>query len=112
MLCWCWVYSADCLFGTKPDNSKPYNAVRPKSGHFQIPVHHGSFEWWSLVCLNIVTINTAIAAIGGDSFLGDSFYWSSVEETESNAGIVNINNGQSSAVLKGSLNSVRAIRSF
>ncbi|MDG2437280.1 MAG: hypothetical protein P8L89_09310 [Polaribacter sp.] len=65
-----------------------------------------------LINLNIVTINTTIAAIGGDSFLGDSFYWSSVEETESNAGIVNINNGQSSAVLKGSLNSVRAIRSF
>ena len=35
MLCWCWVYSADCLFGTKPDNSKPYNAVRPKRAIFK-----------------------------------------------------------------------------
>lgn len=64
-----------------------------------------------LISQNTTIINNTALANGGDSFIND-FYWSSREDTNSNAWIVNLANGQESSVSKGSLNPVRAIRSF
>jgi hypothetical protein len=64
-----------------------------------------------LISLNLATINNTATSNGGENFI-NSFYWSSTEETDSNARIVNVANAQESSVLKSSQNPVRAIRSF
>jgi hypothetical protein len=64
-----------------------------------------------LMSQNTTIINNTAFANGGDSFI-NNFYWSSREDTNSKAWIVNLANGQESSVSKAGLNPVRAIRSF
>lgn len=64
-----------------------------------------------LMSQNIMKINSTALLNGGESLI-NNFYWSSTEDTNTKAWIVNLANAQESSVLKGSQNPVRAIRSF
>tara|TARA_R110002072_G_scaffold198811_2_gene356360 strand:- start:2584 stop:3501 length:918 start_codon:yes stop_codon:yes gene_type:complete len=64
-----------------------------------------------LMSLNVATLNATTTSISGDN-LSNNFYWSSTEASNSMSKIVNPTNGQESSVLKGSLNRVRAVRTF
>lgn len=65
----------------------------------------------NLMYQNRTTINTTSIANGGESFIND-VYWSSTEENNSRAWIINFANGQETNILKSVSNRVRAIRSF
>ncbi|MFC4267353.1 Lcl domain-containing protein [Polaribacter marinivivus] len=65
----------------------------------------------NLMYQNRSTINTVSTANGGEAFEFD-VYWSSTEESDNRAWIVNFGNGQETNVLKSVSNNVRAIRSF
>lgn len=64
-----------------------------------------------LISQNLATINATAIANGGQVFI-NNFYWSSTEDTDNNAKIVNVSNAQENSVFKSSQNPVRAIRSF
>ncbi|MDP5093762.1 MAG: DUF1566 domain-containing protein [Polaribacter sp.] len=64
-----------------------------------------------LLSQNATVVNSTAISNGGESLI-NNFYWSSTENTNSRAWIVNISDAQESNVLKSSQNPVRAIRSF
>ncbi len=64
-----------------------------------------------LISQSLAIINTTAQANGGDALVSN-FYWSSTEENNNNAKIVNLANGQENIVLKSSQNPVRAVRRF
>lgn len=64
-----------------------------------------------LISQSLAIINATAQANGGDALVSN-FYWSSTEENNNNAKIVNLANGQENIVLKSSQNLVRAVRKF
>jgi hypothetical protein len=65
----------------------------------------------NLMYKNKVAINTTAAANGGEDFVKDA-YWSSTEESENKAWVLDFSNGNETPVLKSIKDPVRAIRSF